>query len=157
MHSRIIELSLEPIKEDDMIAASDIIYDEDSTFIGAVADYVVDSDRDNDINWFTEYVSNSHPAEYVDDEEAIIFKDGFEISFFKKRFESFVEKAKNITLEEFAKDTNLECYKLKCLLEDKYSFYVWFEKRLITLDSFIRGYLETNKKYYLGGTIDYHF
>lgn len=156
MHGRIIQLSLDHIEEEDELTANDIIYDEDSHFIGHFADYVVDSEKKTDINWFIEFVGNSHPVKYTEEEQSVIFNEGFKESYFKKRFETFKKTAQEITLEDFVTDKDVKLYSLKSLMEDKYSFYIWFDEMAMTLDTFIRDYLEIGKKYYLGGTVDYH-
>ena len=48
MHSRLFQLSLEPIGEDDLIDDFDLQYN----FIGQIADYARDSvDKEDDLEW----------------------------------------------------------------------------------------------------------
>ena len=45
---------------------------------------------------------------------------------------------------------------LKNANENKFGFYVDADGELMTFDTFIRKCV-TNEKYYIGGTVDYHF
>lgn len=152
MHSRIFQVSMEPIEKDDYILESDYW---DHWFTREIADYVNGStNRNDDIRWlmmccdgFT--FDNDDKGEYfiVEDKE-IYFKEKFE------RFMQTIDKIKDYTLEDFSKGF-FEMWGLKDAYEDKYGFYIDADGELITLDRFIRA-CALNAKYYIGGTIDYH-
>lgn len=155
MHSRIFQLSNEPVSKEDYIGED--FFFEDS-FIGSVADYVDgDTNREEDIQWFINSLSSySDYFEYDKDEQSIIFKDGFGKKYFSKRFEKLKELVNNMTINEFCNDF-VKVYTIKDLIENKFGFYVVDHNYVIRpLDDFIRN-LTPNEKYYFGATIDYHF
>ena len=153
MHSRIFQVSMEPIEKDDYILESDYW---DHWFTREIADCVNGStNRNDDIRWlmmccdgFT--VDNDDKGEYfiVADKE-IYFKEKFE------RFMQTIDKIKDYTLEDFSKGF-FEMWGLKDAYEDKYGFYIDADGELITLDRFVRT-CALNAKYYIGATVDYHF
>jgi hypothetical protein len=57
-------------------------------------------------------------------------------------------------LRKFSSD-DLELWSLQQLIENKYGFYI-FTNHYEPLDSFVRQ-LQGEEKYFIGGTIDYHF
>ena len=155
MHSRIFQLSNEPISKEDYIGED--FFFEDS-FIGLVADYVDgDTNREEDIQWFIDSLSSySDYFEYDKDEQSIIFKDGFSKKYFSKRLEKLKELVNNMTINEFC-NNSMEVYTIENLVENKFGFYVVDHNYVIrSLDDFIRN-LTPNEKYYFGATIDYHF
>lgn len=152
MHSRIFQMDIEPINKKDYIDESTFYED---TFIGTIADYVdEDTNRDEDIQWLVDCYKK-YGMEYNKKEDYIIFKKGFKKNYFRERFELFKETIDELTFEDFAYDTRANLYKIKSLMEDRFSFYVYFDDYWMTFDRFVRQ-LEEGKKYYLGATIDYH-
>lgn len=154
MHSRIFQLSTEPICEDDYI--KEYHFYDDSSFIGSIADYVdEETDREKDIKWFVEALERTCKNLFIYDEkeQSIIFHTGFKQQFFHSRYKELKKVVENLTLEQFS--TSFEAYKLKSIIEDKFDFYIYFDGP-ITKDEFIRN-LQEEQKYYFGGTIDYHF
>lgn len=165
MHSRIFQIDFNPIEESDYIDSSK--YD-DNGFVGEHADYVADSDnREEDIKWLIvgfENVINKDDLlveqrliDYDDIEQSIIFKAGFKEAYFQKKFDELNEFMKSLDLKTFSSDSFL-VYKIQKTFEEKHGFYVDLgQEGYMTLDSFIRGYVREDTKYYFGGTVDYHF
>lgn len=153
MHSRLFQLSLEPIEESDFIEE----YDLEDCFIGQIADYAVESDdKIGDIKWL-DSVLKPHGAIIDHEKKTIFFPEGFKISYFKKKYESFKEAVDSLTIEKFAgvsERSGMDMYIIKSLLEDKFGFYIYVDYPQ-TLDDFVR-YLEENKMYYIGNIMDYH-
>ena len=154
MHSRLFQLSLEPIEEDDLIDDFDLQYN----FIGQIADYARDSvDKEDDLEWL-ESVIGKHGAVIDHKKKTICFEEGFKLSYFKKKFDSFKERVSDLTLETFAgisKGSSMDLYVVEKLLEDKFDFYIYIDYPQC-LDDFVRD-LEEGKTYYFGNIIDYHF
>ena len=83
MHSRIIELSTEPICVDERICESDYY---DNGFIGAIADYVSENtDRNHDIEWFVSYLKSKNVVS-KSNEESFTLSDNFREKYFKEKF-----------------------------------------------------------------------
>lgn len=151
MHSRIFQLSTEPIKKEDYITGDTIIHD--TGFIGYVADYVSEEvDRKEDIKWLLESIT-PYGAIYDEKEECLIFPKGFKERYFEKKFAALKEIVQEMSLEDFANDSLL-AYKLKSTIIDRFSFYI-YEDYYEPIDDFIRN-LEVDTKYYIGGILDYH-
>ena len=155
MHSRIFQVSTKPISQDDYIKETDYW---DHWFINRIADYVNgDTDRDYDIQWFKDCYS-SKGIEFGSDDngEYIIvqskeayFKDAF------NRFQGLLNNIKGYNLQNFIEGID-EMWELNSEHEEKYGFYIESEEYdLITIDHFVRC-CKSNKKYYIGATIDYH-
>lgn len=152
MHSRIFQMDIEPINKKDYI--DEFTFYED-TFIGTIADYVdEDTNRDEDIQWLVDCYEK-YGMEYNKEEDYVIFKKDFKKNYFRERFKLFKEIIDELTFEDFAYDTRANLYKIKSLIEDRFSFYVYFDDYWMTFDRFVRQ-LEEGKKYYFGATIDYH-
>lgn len=147
MHSRIIQLSHQPITEDEYIT-EELFYD---WFVGTIADYVSSTaDREGDIDWFTSYLSY-FGAERKDD--TVYFPDNFKENYFKERLEKLKDRVSKITLEDFY--DSAVTYGLVKLINDKYGFYVYLDY-LMPLDDFVRK-LKGNETFYFGNIIDYRF
>ena len=148
----IFQMDIEPINKKDYIDESTFYED---TFIGTIADYVdEDTNRDEDIQWLVDCYEK-YGMEYNKEEDYVIFKKGFKKNYFRERFKLFKETIDELTFEDFAYGTRANLYKIKSLMEDRFSFYVYFDDYWMTFDRFVRQ-LEKGKKYYLGATIDYH-
>ena len=152
MHSRIFQISLNPIKENEYITASDYY---EHWFIKEVADYVIKSyNRNDDIAWLKNATSG---LEFGNDEYGnfLIIKSKEE--YFEESFKGFNEalyRLKGITLKDFTKGT-ADFYLLKHAYEDKFGFYADVDGEVMSFDGFIRQCLK-EEKYYIGGTLDYH-
>ena len=170
MHSRIFQVSKEPINEDDYISESTFY---DSSFIGEVADYVnEDTDRADDIAWLKDYIEGSGGIEINEDENTITIVD--KRQFFERSFNTFkelLEKLADINIVQFsrtAEQGDLEnsrfafsslMYDLECEAEgDKFGFYIYDDEDYgypTRLDEWVRS-TKNGDKYYFGATIDYH-
>ena len=151
MHSRIFQVSSEPIKKEDYIEEATYW---DHWFIGEIADYVADSDRNYDIKWLkgccdgVTFGTNDNGEYFIVESKEQYFQHKF------KRFKNAVDTIKSCTLEEFTKEMHA-VWELKNAYEERFGFYVDTDGELLNFDNFIR-LCVTNEKYYIGGTIDYH-
>ena len=158
MHSRIFQISKEPIYEEDYIKESRYY---DHWFLGSVADYVnEDTDRAADIQWL-QHCYDGKGLIFGTDEGGEYFIIEDKIKYFTLNFESFqiaLEELSNITIEGFASQKSYSnIYALKSAYEDKCGFYVdGDEFGMYSLDGFIR-WSDNGTKFYIGATIDYHF
>ena len=152
MHSRIFQVSLEPITKADYITESDYW---EHWFTREIADYVdEDTNRNDDIEWMksccNEFIFDKDDrGEYfiIADKEAY-FADKF------KMFSEAVDKIKDYTLSDFTHGI-MEMWTLRHAYEDRFGFYVDVDGELMSLDSFVRNCAK-DAKYYIGNTIDYH-
>ena len=153
MHSRIFQVSFDPIEKENYIGESHYW---DHWFVGEIADYVNENtDRDDDIKWLKDCCNGFI---FGEDEDGEYFIVESKEEYFKEKFERFMEaldKIKSCTLEDFARGF-FEMWTLKDAYEDKFGFYVDADGELMNLDDFVRGCAK-NEKYYIGATIDYHF
>lgn len=159
MHSRIFQVSQEPINEENLLG--EYRYEED--FVGRIADYVAKQtykgqDYIEDLKWLQEATDGLE----VDVEAGTIIVKSKEEYFSEKhdRFMELAEKLSCITLEEFiGEDKFFDMHDLKAAYDDKYSFYIDDNDEycgLTTLDNWVRN-AEENKTYYVGSIFDYHF
>lgn len=153
MHSRIFQVSMNPIQEEDYILESDYY---DHWFTNEIADYVNgDTDRENDIEWLQGY---STAFDFGTDNSGVYFIVKDKGEYFKPHFDRFMgalNKIKECTLTDFTYGL-AEMWTLKDSYEDKFGFYVNADGETMCLDNFVRR-CATGEKYYIGATIDYHF
>lgn len=152
MHSRIIELSTEPIKMNERITESDYW---DNGFIDNIADYVIDvneEERISSINWFINYLK-SKDLLFTNDKEKIVFGTNVKEKHFRNSFEEFDKSLKGMSFEDFC---NRNIYDLMDKIEDKYGFYIHFEGCYYSFDSFVRWFDLDEMEFYFGGILDYH-
>lgn len=156
MHSRIYQISTEPIDKVDYIEESHYW---DHWFTNSVADYVNgDTDRVGDIKWLKDcYESRGVSFGTDDNGEYFIVTD--KLRYFTPKFEEFKNVLKEISkvaIDDFISDAfGLPMYKLESAYDEKFGFYIDWDDDLLTLDDFIRC-AEVGTKYYIGATIDYH-
>ena len=152
MHSRIFQVSLDPIEKANYITESDYY---DHWFTNSIADYVSDDcDREEDIKWLKDCVDG---ISFGSDNNGEYFIVESKETYFEKKFIAFKEaldKISKCTLSDFSQGI-FELYQLNISYEDKYGFYIDADGELMTFDTFIRDCVES-EKYYLGGTCDYH-
>lgn len=155
MHNRIFQVSFEPFDEDDYIKEIDY---EDHWFTKEWADYVSeDCNRKDDIEWL-ESCYRAKGIEFGVDNNGEYFIVKSRQTYFADKFKEFTEilnKIEGYTLDDFAYGIN-EMWSLKNAYEDKCGFYADADGELMTFDSFVRR-CATEEKYYIGGTIDYHY
>ena len=153
MHSRIFQVSMNPIPKEDYIRES---FYYDHWFTSEIADYVNgDTDRENDIEWLQGY---SDAFIFGADDGGKYFIVQNKEKYFEPNFKRFMEalnKIKDCTIQDFATGF-FDMWTLKDAYEDKFGFYVNADGETMTFDSFVRG-CATGEKYYIGATIDYHF
>jgi hypothetical protein len=157
VHSRIYQITTAPIKPDGYITEADFY---DHWFTSSVADYVGDdADRANDLKWFREHLSG---IASFDTDDSFIIQPGGKEKYFAKAYDSFIaarEKTMKLGLAEFASgDGFSEAVRhMENAFCEEYSFYVSSDEfDTIPLDDFIRC-TEVGTRYYIGGTLDYHF
>ncbi len=149
MHSRIIQLSEEPLHKYDYITESDFYED---PFVGSVADYVADTDeREKDIKWLMSCLE-PYGARLNKEENSIFFPKGFKQNYFKERLENFKKAVGETTLDDFC--NSVKAWQLAQIIEETFDFYIYVTYPK-PLDEFIRD-LEEEQKYYIGGIVDYH-
>lgn len=155
MHSRIFQVSMNQIAKDNYISEDDYW---DHWFVNEWADYVSDDcDRKDDIEWLQSCYGQKG-IEFGSDNNGEYFIVKSRQAYFKSNFNKFTEilnQIKEYTLDDFAHGIS-GMWQLKNAYEDKTGFYVDADGELMTFDSFVR-LCATNEKYYIGGTLDYHW
>ena len=165
MYSDIIQLETRPISETGTLTTSYFDDEEMQWFFYDIADSVRENDYPNTIDHFISYLQLGNPyVEVFNDEKEkwIVFHEGFVRSFFEWFYPSFEEYllrlVENASIEAFCNGFEMKnlLYPLNMIVDDKYGIYIMSsEMGLQTLDRFIRR-IEPEKKYYIGGTVEYH-
>ena len=158
MHSRIIELGNAPILPDNRMGECSV----PEWFSHSIADYTnAETDRDEDLKWFLEIVA--HIVDVAEDGESFTFKPNAKKKYFHRQYYAFLDKARELTgisIEAFCAETpydiGMAMYKLNEAYQDKFSFYIYYQDKLKTLDEWIRE-TDLSESFYFGGTLDYHF
>ena len=153
MHSRIFQISKEPITKDNYAHTSRY----EDGFVGRIADYVVESDsKASDISWLT----TCHEGLKVEGNTLTIIskEEYFEKSF--TEFKNLLEELKDYTITDFIDRKNwMKFYNLKASYNEEYGFYIDDNDEyfgIATLDEFMRN-VEDGDVYYIGCIFDYHF
>ena len=158
MHSRIFQLSVSPIQEENYIQESDYY---DHWFTNQIADYVDDDcDRDASIEWLKNCAKGYDVLK--DNNNNCILVVSSKEKYFENSYNEFVSELQKIgipTIEQFV--SGIDLWRFKNAYEDKFAFYVdlygdGYGSGLMTFDSFIR-HCNVGTKYYVGNAIDYHF
>lgn len=155
MHSRIFEISTEPIAVSDRKNSDSYADDE---FVMSRVDYVADSyDREDDLNWLMECLPEGcftlegdcltlvkTPTEYVEDYIAKI-----------------QARANDLTLDNVTRENSLALYQVKsalCALSFFNGICIDFEEEVRELPIFIIDIYNkpVGTKFYIGGVSDYH-
>jgi len=151
MHDIIFEVSEMPVDESDYITAEGF---SDNEFIWSISDYIKETeDREDDIKGLQNITKDT--LELIQENNIYKIKllpEGKE-NFFCKRLDTLKSLFNSMTLEEFCDDAN--SFKLRMLIEDKYSSYFYLNGAFYNLDSFIRRLTE-EETYFIGGVIVYH-
>jgi len=160
MHSRVIEISAKPLDPEDYLGESSI----PEWFCGAIADYVdEETDRASDISWLLQQFQGT--ATYSEEDNSLCFDANAKRSFFAAdyiRFRECLKELLSLTEEEFSgesrhRDLGMMMFHLKEAYSDKFGFYIYSEEHdLQTLPDWMR-MIDLSQKYYIGGTLDYHF
>ena len=155
MHSRIFQVSANPISKEDYI--SEFKYDENR--VNGIADYVVTvSEPLEDLKWL-QSVNKGLEVNFEEKTVTITSKK----EYFERSYEEFQEKLEELqqaTIDDFITTKNhFQMYELQKSYDNKYGFYIDDNDEymgLDTLDAWVRE-AEENKKYYIGRVFDYHF
>jgi len=151
MHSRLYQLTKEPVHKDEWLTEEDLY---DTSFIGEIADYVStqpEAEREEDIEWFLQ----GEEGAFVREGDKITLLPGAKHVYFAKRYNEFKKKAADFTLDNFCSDYKVG--ELRNTLRDTLSFYVYTDEGgWKPLDTFIRESAEGDV-FYIGGILDYHF
>lgn len=157
MHSRIFQVSKEPVTEDKLIEE----YRYEDGFVGRIADYVVkQGDITEDIEWLTRCKKGIEVTEKdgITTLKIVSKRDYFEGAF--ENFQKLINKFSDYTLSDFIDSKNwLDFYQLKDSYDDQHAFYIDDNDEyfgIATLDEFMRN-VEDGDIYYIGNTFDYHF
>lgn len=140
MHSRIIELSKDPILKHERMCESSV----PDWFYHSIADYTdADTDRDHDIKWFLDAVARV--VDVAEDGKSFTFKPKAKQKYFERQYHAFLDKACELTgisldafVGEAKYDIGMAMYKLNEHYQDKFSLYVYFNDELKSLDEWIR-------------------
>jgi hypothetical protein len=158
-HSRIFQITSAPVAPDDYISENDFC---EHWFTNTVADYVNgDGNREDDVKWLRDWLEGLGAVYFVEDDSFIVLQYGKE-AYFEKAYEAFItvrRKTTELSLSEFAAGSDFASlmYQLQSAFCDKYSFYVSSDEfDTIPFDEFIRC-AEPDRRYYIGGTLDYHY
>lgn len=155
MHSRIFQVSTEPISQDEYTIESNYY---DHWFTNSIADYVSDNcNRTDDIEWLKDCYEEKG-IEFGKDGSGEFLIIRSKVKYFDKAYDRFQEPLEQINKYDMSHFTKgiYEFWELKNAYEEKFGFYMDTDDNgLITLDNFVRIYPE-NVKLYIGGTIDYH-
>jgi len=163
MHSRIYQISKDPIPEEQYLTEER--YEGDAFgpgLMNGVVDYVSsDTDRSSDVFWLKELLGDAVAFD-GDTSFTIISRE----AFFRPHFEEFmdaVNSLKNATLDSFSRhdweNLGSTLYRLKSAYSDEYGMYVddgGKQFGLATLSDFFRSAKE-GETYYIGATFDYHW
>ena len=155
MHSRIFQVSSEPITEENLI-------EEDRYYEWEHADYVNKQASSTDIESDLKWLQTANNGIKVNVEEKTITITSKEEYFTKSHdeFKKLAEELSTISLEDFINGkADMKFYDLKCAYEDKNGFYIDDNYEccgLTNLDNWVRN-AEENKTYYVGSIFDYHF
>ena len=92
MHSRIIELSKDPILKNERMCESSV----PDWFYHSIADYTdADTDRDHDIKWFLDAVARV--VDVAEDGKSFTFKPKAKQKYFERQYHAFLDKACELT------------------------------------------------------------
>lgn len=154
MHSRIFQLSAEPISKDDYIDSCEF---EEHWFTREIADYVAGCDREDAIQWLKTWVKG---CKIESDEKGIYLIVENKGEYFTPSYNKFketLEKIKDCKITEFVSCTlQSDIWCLKNYYNERYGFYVYdASDGVLTFDEFIRN-ATLNQKYYIGNALDYH-
>lgn len=121
MHSRIIELSKDPILKHERMCESSV----PDWFYHSIADYTdADTDRDHDIKWFLDAVARV--VDVAEDGKSFTFKPKAKQKYFERQYHAFLDKACELTgisldafVGEAKYDIGMAMYKLNEHYQDK--------------------------------------
>ena len=99
----------------------------------------------------------------AEDGQSFTFRPKAKQMHFERSYHTFLDKVCELTgislgafVGETKYDIGMAMYKLNDCFNDKFSFYIYFQGELKTLDDWIRE-TDLSGSFYFGGTLDYHF
>jgi hypothetical protein len=159
-HYRIFQIKESPILMEGYIKEQDF---SEHWFVGSVADSVSDEcDRSEDILSLMSLLEKKNVAEFDGKGDPFRILPSGKEAYFAKAYECFVEARRSMLgagLAEFASSSDFaEAMRLMCCsFDEEHGYYVSPNTdEIFTFDQFIR-YSEIGKRYYIGGTLDYHY
>ena len=153
-HSRIIEVSTDPLDRSKWAVADDFIK---NGFVGFVADYTSDlneAERLDSIACFGECIKDAYGIVQEGSYHKLIPLPQGKVKYFTNRLDALVTLVNNISIEEFCQSHAV--WQIEELLRQKQSFYVCENGEYQTLDTFIRDCCYEGEEYYICAVIDYH-
>lgn len=168
MHARIYQISEKPVPDENFI--SERAYDEGHWFTQDVAEYVAeDWNRDASINCLfedlrsaKEFVGVLSTTDGYHTDHSFILKPGFHRAYFGQRFERFrlilSGLVDTVSFDDFYDmRISADLLDLSDIYNPLYCPYVVLDTgEQVKLTEFLRR-ARTNKRYYIGGTLDYSF
>jgi hypothetical protein len=156
MHSRIYEISAEPIAEDGRMSLDDCLV---PGFIHCIIDDVIDiTSRKDELDVLKDSL-HRFGIKVDDKNETLTILPGGKEIYFRRQYTDFritLEKALSASLSDFSNGIGLTAFNLRNTYEDEYGYYVWFNgESLITFDEFVRCSRES-EIFHIGGIFDYH-
>lgn len=157
MHSRIIQVSKEPVTKDKYISEAFV-----PDWFYNTADYVIETESRIDEVERVEGYLKRRGAEFNTEEDNAYFIISDREKYFENDYRSFVNK-----LEELHKITDINSFiepygqvssllfKIDELYDPRFDFYVVYKEEFMTMASFMRT-CDTGCKYYIGEILDYH-
>lgn len=156
MHSKIFQLSKEPIEKDELMTESYFLStDCDYTgggFVGTVADYVSAISEKAQKQEITEFVKAfKNGIEYHEEGNYFVVVDKKEI--FKEDFHDFSTTMEGFSIKEFVNKSWAN--RVKDIISPTFSWYVYTDLCWEPYTDFFRT-VKTGEKYYFGSVLDYH-
>ena len=155
MHALVFELSKEPLSPEEYMETWNV--EEDESFLGPVADYVQEVPEKEKARFWKEFVEEMAKYGAREEDGAIIFPVTFRTAWFARAFDEFRKLVSEMTLEEFSNFGWGNTYRLKKLIENKFSDHIYEGGGVYSMDYFFRSNMEPEVRYYPGGVLDFHF
>ena len=160
MHSRIFQVATVPVDKEDYISESDFC---EHWFVESIADYVSSgNNRTEDIKHLRDWLEPNKVAAFDEKGGSFTVLPGGKEAYFAQAYKAFVAaraKTHAMGLPEFSSASAFagEMWRMSNAFCDKFSYYVSSDEfETIPLDEFIRA-AEPGTRYFIGGTLDYHF
>lgn len=158
MHSRIFEIGITPIPEDDRITE----YSLDQGDVPMADSYDKTDDREHDLAWLMEHLEEMARGLVKRDGDAFTFLPGFKRAYCTSQFKEFHRIAKRLaamTNEDFVKRSpELDVMAIRDTFDDQFGFYVCLSVGCCceTIGDWVRWDVAEGNTYYVGGIVDYH-
>ena len=158
MHGRIHQIETHPLVPDEALSMR---WDLDD-IKPEIADYVGnDPNPTNSITWLKENLANRCGDTIIILDDGFILQEGFREAYFRHAHERFLNELRGLekySLSDFATGQIWKgVFNLNEDYNDRFGDYVWSEDNgLETRDEFMR-HAKPGIRYYLGGTLDYHW